>query len=452
MKGENDFSRGSVLSHMIRLAAPMTLAQLINVLYNIVDRIYIGRIPEHATLALTGLGICFPVLTLIIAFANLVGGGGAPLFSIARGQKDMEEAERILGNCTTLLVLFGVTLTIMMFLFKRPLLYLLGASDATFPYANAYLSVYLVGSTFVTVSLGLNNFINAQGFGTTGMLTVAIGAVLNLILDPIFIFAMNMGVQGAALATVISQFAAAAWTVRFLTGKRTLLRIRKSCRACEGQRVRRILSLGLAGFTMAVTNSAVQMTCNAGLKVHGGDIYVGVMTVINSIREVVELPVRGLTNSAQPIMSFNYGAGEYERVKKAICYTAVIQLVYTFSMWGLLELFPEFFIRIFNQDAKLIQVGVPSMHIYFWGFFMMTFQYAGQAAFTALGRSRKAVFFSVFRKGIVVIPLTLILPGLFGLGVNGIFLAEPISNFLGGTACFLTMYLTLYRKLGRESS
>lgn len=450
MRQENDFSEGSVLSHMIRLAVPMTLAQLINVLYNIVDRIYIGRIPEHATLALTGLGVCFPVITIVIAFANLVGGGGAPLFSIERGRKENEEAERILGNCTTLLIAFGLGLTLLVYAVKRPLLYLLGASDATFPYADAYLSVYLAGSTFVTLSLGLNNFINAQGFGNIGMLTVAIGAVLNLILDPVFIFGFGMGVQGAALATVISQMAAAVWTLRFLTGKRTLLRIRRNCLAPDWGRIKKILSLGLAGFTMSVTNSAVQMVCNASLQTYGGDIYVGIMTVINSVREVVQMPVLGISSSAQPIMSFNYGAKRPGRVKEAVRYTALIQLVFTCSMWALLTAFPEFFIRIFNQDEALIRAGVPSMHIYFFGFFMMTFQYAGQAVFTALGKSRQAVFFSIFRKGIVVIPLTLILPGLLGFGVNGVFLAEPVSNFIGGSACFLTMYFTVYRKLEPE--
>lgn len=447
MQQEHDFSKGSVLSHMMRLAVPMTAAQLINVLYNIVDRIYIGRIPEHATRALTGLGVCFPIITIVIAFANLVGSGGAPLFSIERGKGKDEEAERILGNSFTLLVCFGLALTVVVLLAKRPLLYLLGASDVTFPYADSYLSVYMLGSVFVTVSLGLNNFINAQGFGGMGMLTVAIGAVLNVLLDPLFIFSMGMGVQGAALATVLSQLAAAIWTVRFLTGKRTLLRIRRKCLACQARRVKQILGLGLSGFTMAVTNSAVQMVCNASLQAYGGDIYIGVMTVINSIRELVERPIMGVNFSAQPILSFNYGAQKYDRVKATIRYLASIQLVLTFSMWGMLSAFPGFFIRIFNNDPALVQAGIPSMHLYFFGFFMMTFQYAGQSVFMALGKAKKAMFFSVFRKGIVVIPLTLLLPRLFGLGVNGVFLAEPISNFVGGAACSLTMYLTLYRKL-----
>jgi len=444
---DNDFSKGSVLGHIIRLAVPMTMAQVINVLYNIVDRIYIGRIQENATQALTGMGVCFPIITLIIAFANLIGTGGAPLFSIERGKGDREEADYILGNSATMLIIFGVSLTVFFLLVKRPLLFLLGASEQTFPYANEYLSVYLMGSLFVMLSLGLNSFINAQGFGVIGMLTVAIGAVLNVILDPIFIFTWNMGVKGAALATVISQFAATIWTVRFLTGKKTIHRIEKRCMRVQAARVKKIVTLGLSGFTMAVTNSAVQMVCNASLQTYGGDIYVGTMTVINSVREVVELPVRAIMSSVQPVMSFNYGAKAYGRVKEAIRDIACIEMLFTCVMWAILSLFPEFFIRIFNQDAALIQAAVPAMHIYFFGFFMMTFQYAGQSTFTSLGKSKYAVFFSIFRKGIVVIPLTLLLPGVFGFGVNGIFLAEPISNFVGGIACFATMYFTVYRKL-----
>ena len=449
MEKNSDFSQGSILRHIVRLAVPMTVAQFINVLYNIVDRIYIGRIPDHATQALTGLGVCFPVITLIIAFANLVGSGGAPLFSIERGRQNEEEAERILGNCTVLLLTFGLVLTAVFMAVKRPMLYMLGASDQTFPYADAYLTVYLVGTVFVMFSLGLNSFINAQGFGNVGLLTVAIGAVMNVILDPIFIFRMEMGVKGAALATVISQFTAAVWTICFLTGKRTLLKIKRECMNLEAERVKRITTLGMSGFTMALTNSAVQMVCNATLQTYGGDIYVGVMTVINSVREVVELPMRGFMSSAQPIMSYNYGAKAYDRVKQAIRNMAGMQFVYTFGMWGLLTAFTEFFIRIFNQDPVRIQTAIPSMHIYFFGFFMMTFQYAGQSVFTSLGKAGYAVFFSIFRKGIVVIPLVLMLPAMYGLGVKGVFMAEPISNFLGGLACFITMYITVYRKLDK---
>jgi len=348
-----------------------------------------------------------------------------------------------------LLFVFGLVLTAVFTAVKKPLLYVLGASDQTFPYADAYLSVYLAGTVFVMLSLGLNSFINAQGFGNVGLLTVAIGAVLNVILDPLFIFGLNMGVKGAALATVLSQFAAAVWTLCFLMGKRTMLRIKRECMYLEKSRVKRITTLGLSGFTMALTNSAVQMVCNSSLQFYGGDIYVGVMTVINSVREVVELPMRGFMSSAQPIMSYNYGAKAYDRVKQAIRNMAGMQLIYTFGMWGLLTIFTEFFIRIFNQDPILIQAAIPSMHIYFFGFFMMTFQYAGQSVFTSLGKAGYAVFFSVFRKGIIVIPLTFLLPAIHDLGVDGVFMAEPISNFLGGLACFFTMYVIVYRRLVR---
>lgn len=444
---ENDFSKGSVLSNMIRLAVPMTMAQLINVLYNIVDRIYIGRIPENATLSLTGLGICFPIITIVIAFANLIGMGGAPLFSIERGKGNEEEAEKILGNSFLLLLLLGVFLTILGYLFKTPMLRLLGASDQTMPYADAYLSVYLLGSVFVMVSLGLNSFINAQGFGGIGMATVAIGAVLNLILDPIFIFTLGMGVQGAALATILSQMAAAVWTVCFLKGKRALVHLKRNAMRLEVHRVKAIVSLGLAGFTMSITNSLVQMVNNASLQHWGGDIYVAVMTVINSVREVVQMPVNGISNSSQPIMSFNYGAKEYDRVKETIRLNTLLLFGYTLAAWAFVDFFPEFCIRIFNKDQVLIDTAVPSMRLYFFGFFMMAFQFAGQSVFQALGYAKHAIFFSIFRKVIIVIPLILLLPGIGGLGVQGVFLAEPISNLVGGLACFITMFFLLYRKL-----
>ena len=448
MKNANkDFSKGSVLSNMIQLAVPMTLAQLINVLYNIVDRIYIGRIPENATLSLTGLGVCFPIITMVIAFANLIGMGGAPLFSIERGKGNEEEAGKIMGNCFTLLILLGITLTILGFVFKTPLLWAVGGCKDTMPYADGYLSIYLCGSIFVMISLGLNSFINAQGFAGYGMATVAIGAILNLILDPIFIFVMHMGVKGAALATFLSQFVAAMWTFRFLTGKKTIIRLQKEAMRLRFSRVKQIVTLGMAGFTMSITNSLVQMVNNASLQTWGGDIYVAVITVINSVREVIQMPVNGFSNAAQPIMSFNYGAKEYKRVKETIKYNTMILLFYTLAAWGLVSAFPEFCISVFNKDAELLAVGVPSMHIYFFGFFMMAFQFAGQAVFQALGYAKYAIFFSIFRKVVIVIPLILILPGVGGLGVQGVFLAEPISNFIGGAACFITMLLTVYKKL-----
>lgn len=447
---KNDFSQGSIIKNILGLALPMTLAQLINVLYNIVDRIYIGRIPGHATMALTGLGLCLPIISMVIAFANLFGMGGAPLCSIERGRGNDEEAEAIMGNSFIMMILCGLALTVLGLIFKRPMLYLFGASDATIPYADSYVTIYLLGSVFVMVGLGMNSFINSQGFGRIGMLTVLLGAVSNIILDPIFIFVMGLGVQGAAWATIISQGLSALWIVRFLTGDQTILKLQKRAFRLKKQRVMDIIGLGLSGFTMSITNCSVQIMYNASLARFGGDLYVGIMTVINSVREIISLPVNGITNSAQPVMGYNYGAGEYRRVKRAIVFMSAVSIVYTTIVWSLVHGFPEFFIRIFNQDADLVAAGIPAMQIYYFGFFMMSLQFAGQAVFVALGKSKNAVFFSIFRKVIIVIPLILILPNLFGLGTNGIFMAEPVSNFIGGIACFGTMLCTVWPELGKD--
>lgn len=447
---KNDFSKGSVVKNILNLAVPMTLAQLINVLYNIVDRIYIGRIPDHATLSLTGIGLSLPMITMVTAFANLFGMGGAPLCSIERGRGNLEEAEKIMGNSFSMMMLFGVLLTGFGLLFKKPLLYAFGASDATWPFADAYITIYMLGSIFVMVGLGMNSFINSQGFGRIGMCTVLLGAAANLVLDPIFIFGLDMGIRGAALATVISQALSAAWILWFLTGKKAILRLKLSCMKPEFKRIKEITALGMSGFTMAITNCTVQVVCNATLQVYGGDLYVGIMTVINSLREVAIMPVHGVTNSAQPVMGFNYGAREYKRVKKAIVFTSVFSIFYTTLAWALLHGFPEFFIRMFNQDPDLIEAGIPALRLYFFGFFMMSLQFAGQAVFVALGKSKQAVFFSIFRKVVIVTPLTLFLPSLLHMGTDGVFIAEPISNFVGGAACFGTMMLTVWRELTRK--
>lgn len=449
-EAKNDFSQGSIVMNILNLAVPMTLAQLINVLYNIVDRIYIGRIPDHATLSLTGLGLCLPIISMVMAFANLFGMGGSPLCSIERGRGNTEEAERIMGNSFYLMVLFGVGLTALGLILKRPMLYLFGASNQTFPYADSYVSIYLLGSVFVMIGLGMNSFINAQGFGKVGMMTVLLGAVTNIILDPIFIFTLGMGVRGAALATILSQGLSAVWIIRFLTGPKTILKLRFSCMRLERTRVRNIVTLGFSGFTMSITNSLVQIVCNATLQQWGGDLYVGVMTVINSVREVVSMPVQGITHSAQPVMGFNYGAGEYGRVKKAIAFTSITAIVYTTVVWMLVHGYPEFFIRIFNQDADLVAAGVPAMQIYYFGFFLMSLQFSGQAVFVALGKAKQAIFFSVFRKVVIVVPLTLLLPRLWNLGISGVFAAEPVSNLIGGIACFGTMLVTLLPELSAK--
>lgn len=444
---KNDFSKGSVVGGILSLAVPMTLAQLINILYNIIDRMYIGRLPENATLSLTGLGLCLPVITIIIAHANLFGMGGAPLCSIARGRGHLEEAENIMGNSFCLLLLSGTVLTALGLFLKRPLLTLFGASQATLPFADEYLSIYLCGSIFVMIGLGMNSFINSQGFGKTGMFTVLIGAVLNLILDPVFIFVLDLGIRGAAIATVISQAASALWTLFFLTGKRTILNLRLSRLKLRFDIVRQIVGLGMSGFIMAITNGAVQIACNASLSHYGGDLYVGVMTILNSIREVVSMPVSGITNGAQPVIGFNYGALQYSRVKKAIRFMSAACISYTALIWAVLHLFPEFFIRIFSEEAPLIEAAIPSLRIYFFGFLFMSLQFSGQSTFTALGKAKHSIFFSLLRKVFIVIPLTLILPHFFTPALNGVFAAEPISNLLGGTASFVTMLFVVKKEI-----
>lgn len=450
MDTKNDFSKGSVAKNIWSLAVPMTVAQLVNVLYSVVDRIYIGHLPDASTEALTGIGLALPVITMITAFSNLFGMGGAPLCSIARGAGDVKRAEKIMGNSFTLLLMTGVILMAFCYLTMRPMLYLFGASDQTYPYAQAYLSVYLTGTLFVMISLGMNNFINAQGFGKMGMLTVLIGAVLNIVLDPVFIFGFHMGVYGAAAATVISQGVSAAYVFWFLRGNHVLFRLNKKDMRLEGKLIREITGLGLSGFVMSVTNGSVQIVCNAMLSRYGGDLYVGVMTVINSVREIITMPVNGLTNGAQPVIGFNYGAGEYERVKKAIRFMGTSCIVFTCAVWAVLFAVPQFFIHLFNSEPELLKAGVGAFRIYFFGIFLMALQFTGQSTFVALGKSKQAVFFSLLRKAIIVIPLTICLPMIGGLGVNGVFLAEPVSNLIGGVACFATMYVTVYRKLGKR--
>ena len=432
--------------NIIAMAVPMTVAQLINILYNVVDRMYLGRLPGH--LALTGLGLCLPIIFILMGFANLCGMGGSPLCSICRGRGENEEAERIMGNSFSLLLLFGAALTVLCLIFRRPILYLFGASDVTFPYANDYLTIYILGTLFVMISLGMNPFINAQGFSRMGMITVAVGAAVNIVLDPIFIFLLDMGVRGAALATVISQGCSALWVLKFLTGKKAILKLRLSALRLQAGRVRRILSLGTSGFVMSMTNSLAQVLCNASLEAYSGDLYVGVMTVINSIREIITMPVQGITNGCQPVLGYNYGAGQYQRVRQGIRFTTVLTVVYSVAVWAVVMLLPEPLIRIFNNEPDLIAAGIPAFRIYFATFFFMSFQFIGQSVFVGLGRSKNAIFFSLLRKAFIVAPLTLILPAV-GFGADGVFLAEPISNVLGGLACILTMYFTVYRRLDR---
>lgn len=446
-QGKHDFSKGSISGNIISLALPMTAANLVNVLYSVVDRIYLGRLPGSSHLALTGLGITMPIISILMGLASLCGTGGAPLCSICRGQGDEEEAERVMGNAFSLLLLLGAAATVFFLAFKRPILYLFGASDDTFPYANDYMTIYLCGTIFVMISLGMNPFINAQGFGRIGMMTVTLGAVTNIVLDPIFIFVLNMGVKGAALATVIAQGLSAVWVLKFLTGSKALLRLRPACLHLGIRRTKRIVGLGLSGFFMNMTNSLVQVVCNATLQSYGGDLYVGIMTIINSLREIFVMPVHGLTNGAQPVLGYNYGAKKYSRVREAIRFSVSGTVIYSAAFWVLAMTAPGLLIRIFNDEAEIVAKGIPAMRIYFGLFIPMSLQMAGQNVFTGLGYSKRAVFFSLLRKAIINAPLTVILP--IWMGTNGVFTAEAVSQLLGGLACFITMYLTVYRPLGR---
>lgn len=447
-----DFSKGNVYKNILEVAAPMTLAQILNLLYNIVDRMYIGRIPNAGSTALTGVGICFPIITMIAAFTVLFGNGGSPLCAMELGKSNYKEAEEIMGNTFSLLLITSVVLMIVGYVFYRPILYAFGASDITYSYAREYVLIYLAGTPAVMIVLGLNPFINGQGFGSMGMLTTLIGTVINVILDPVFIFVFHLGVSGAAIATVISQAVSAVWVLAFLTGKRALLHLTKPAMILQAGRVKRIVSLGISSFMMQFTNGLVQIVCNSTLQSYGGDIYVGVMTVLNSVREIAQMPVFGLTNGASPVMSFNYGEGTYDRVKKAIVFVAVSSVTYTLLIWGVLRLVPELFIKIFNDDPELLVKGTSALHIYFFGFCFMALQYTGQTVFVALGKARKATFFSAFRKIMIVIPLTLLLPMVGNLGVDGVFWAEPISNLIGGCACFVTMVVTILMREPMKNS
>ncbi len=445
-QAKNDFSQGSVKRLILAQALPLTLAQAVQLLYNIVDRIYIGHLENIGDIALTGLGITFPVIVIIAAFTSLFGMGGATLFSLARGKGEEDEAENILGNVFALLASSSVLLFVFCYLLREPILFLFGASEESFFYADEYLRIYLFGTVFSMLSTGLNGYINAQGFPRIGMFTTLIGAVINIILDPIFIFGLDMGIRGAALATVISQMLSALWVLRFLTGKKAILKLKKEKIKISASRTKQIMNLGIPGFVMQGTNSLVTIVCNNQLQSYGGDLYVGIMTVINSVREMISLPVMGISNGAQPVLGFNYGARKNDRVKEGIRFTAILGTVYTLVAWIIVMLIPEFLIGIFSDETETIVTGASMLNIYFFGFVFMAFQFAGQSTFQALGKAKQAIFFSLLRKAIIVVPLTLILPAI-GFGVEGVYLAEPISNALGGLACFFTMYFMIYRKL-----
>ena len=441
-----DFSKGPVWKCIIAQAVPLTIAQLVQLLYNVVDRIYIGHLGDGNSIALTGVGLTFPVVTLIMAFTALFGNGGVPLFSMARGAGNEEEAGKILGNSYGLLLVSSVVLTIVGYLFCKPILFAFGASEESFVYAKQYLDIYLIGTIFSMSATGLNGYINAQGFPKIGMLSVIIGAVSNIILDPIFIFGLNMGVSGAALATIISQAISAIWVLNFLFGKKAIIPLKLNNIRINKGRTMEIFKLGTSNFIMHGTNCLVQVACNSTLQTYGGDLYVGIMTVVNSVREIFILPINGIVSGSQPVISFNYGAKEYKRVKSGIRFNTLIGSVYTMAAWLLILLAPKFWFGIFSDDFTMMNAGIEMLKIYFFGFVFMALQFAGQSTFQALGDAKHAIFFSLLRKAIIVVPLALILPKV-GFGVKGVFLAEPISNVIGGIACYATMRLAVYKKI-----
>ena len=444
--GKVDFLNGPVWKCVVAQAIPLTVAQLVHLLYNVVDRIYLGHMGDGNSLALTGVGLTFPIVSLIMAFTALFGNGGVPLFSIQRGAGNEEKASRILGNSFALLLSSSLVLMAAGYFFMKPILFAFGASEESFVYAREYLNIYLMGTLFSMISTGMNGYINAQGFPRIGMCTTVLGAVCNIILDPIFIFGLDMGVSGAALATVISQAVSALWVLRFLTGKKAAVSLHRKNIAIRKDITKDICKLGTASFIMQGTNCLVQVTCNATLQAFGGDLYVGIMTVTNSVREIFSLPVSGLTSGAQPVISYNYGAKQFKRVRAGIRFNTFIGTGYTLVAWLLVVIFPGFWFGIFSEDVSMFAPGIEAMKIYFFGFVFMAFQFSGQSTFQAVGDAKHSIFFSLLRKAIIVVPLTLLLPRL-GFGVLGVFMAEPISNFLGGLACYITMRMTVYRRI-----
>lgn len=448
MTQQNDFSKGNIPRTITRLAIPMILAMLVNALYSVVDRIYIGHLSGVGQTALTGIGLCYPITMAIAAFSYLVGNGGGPLTSILRGAKDDEGAEKVLGNSITLLVLFGILVPLICFLIQKPVLYLFGASDATYPYAREYITIYLSGSLPVMLTLGLNPFLNAQGFTRTGMMTVLIGAVCNIVLDPLFIFVFGMGVQGAAVATVISQTVSAVWVIAFLLGKKNLIRVRKRFLRLQGDVSMRIMGLGVSTFIMNLTEAAISAVFNASLSRFGGDIYVTVMTVATSVSQLVFMPLSGFAQGAQPVTGYNYGAREYTRVKQCFWFLVKASVAYAVLAWLVLMIFPRQLIGIFNNDPTLMETSIPMFRVFFCMNFIMSLQMSAQNTFVAMGEAKKATFFALYRKVLLLIPLILILPRI-GFGITGVFAAEPVADTISALTCFTTFLLTAYRKLGR---
>jgi len=434
---------------LFQLALPAITAQIINMLYNIVDRIYIGHIAGIGTLALTGVGVCFPIIILITAFSSLIGMGGAPQASIRMGEQNMEEAERILGNCFAALLLLAATLTALFLIGGRTFLQLFGASGDTLPYAMEYLNIYVIGTLFVMISLGLNSFISAQGFAKISMFTVVIGAVINIVLDPILIFGLHMGVRGAALATIISQCVSAVWVLKFLTGPKTTLKIRFANMRISKQILLPVLALGLAPFIMQSTESLLSICFNTSLQKYGGDLAVGSMTILTSIMQVLSLPLSGLTQGAQPIVSYNFGAGNKDRVKQAFRLLFISCITFSTLYWLLNMVAPGLLVGVFASDKALKDMASWALRIYLAAGFMMGIQLACQQTFVAIGQAKISLFLALLRKIILLIPLIYILPNFFADKVFAVFLVEPISDFLAASTTF-TLFHRRFNKVLNE--
>ena len=430
-----DLGKESIGRLLLKLATPSIIAQLVNVLYNIVDRIFIGRM-QNGDVAMAGIGVAFPIVLLVSAFAAFVGMGGAPLAAIKMGEKDNNEAEKIMTNSFSVLLIIAGILTVIFMIFKEPILWKFGASESTIKYATDYLGIYLIGTVFVQIALGMNPFVNTQGFAKIGMMTVTIGAIINIILDPILIFGLNMGVKGAAVATIVAQAVSAIWVLRFLTGKKTILKLRKKYLKIDIKTMKPVFALGIAPFIMQSTESLVLVSLNNQLSRFGGDLAIGAMTIMSSIMQIITMPLMGLTQGAQPIISYNYGAKNLDRVKKTFKLLLLTCLSYSTLIVVLLMLFPDFFVSIFNNKPELMEITTWSIKIYFAGMFIFGAQIACQQTFLALGRAKISLFLALLRKVVLLVPLIFILPNFTENGLFDVLLAEPVADII---ACATTV-------------
>lgn len=449
-----DLGNQSIGKLLFKLATPAIIAQLVNVLYNIVDRIFIGRM-ENGDLAMAGVGVSFPIILLISAFSALAGSGGAPLAAIKMGEKDNDGAEKIMSNSFSLLMILATILTVIFTLFKEPILLTFGASDATIGYAKDYVGIYVLGTVFVQIALGMNAYINTQGFAKIGMMTVVIGAIINIVLDPILIFGFNMGVKGAALATISSQAVSAIWVLKFLLGNKSVLKIRKKYLKPDFKIIGSIVSLGIAPFIMQSTESVVLISLNSQLSRFGGDLAISAMTIMSSIMQMILLPSSGLTQGSQPIMSYNYGAKNLDRVKSTFKLTLMITLSYTTLMCLSIMIMPQVFVSIFNSDPALIDITVRSMRIYFAGIFIFGAQISCQQVFLALGQAKISLLLALLRKIILLVPLIFILPLVLEDGLSAVLLAEPIADICAATItviCFINFYRKTLSKIDEKDS